>query len=99
VVEAIDGIRHTYSDTSGDKSLQTRWGFYVNGIKIHAKPTEHPLVAGDVVQFDLGDIDGVCDEGGGNTFPRTFTGGVVGFKPHTTLRCAPSDRSACDSGP
>jgi hypothetical protein len=94
-VEAIDGLHQTYADNLSE-ARQTVWAVNVNGIEIDVEPDHLPLVAGDVVQFDLGDLEGsIAARATVGAFPQPFTGGLIGARFAVTVQCAEGYRRAC----
>jgi hypothetical protein len=95
-VDAIDGLAHTWG--SSNPATQTIWSVHVNGIESDMAPARLPIVAGDVVQFDLGDADGSFDARGSvGSFPQPFKGGIVGLRPPVRVRCVEGYARACQA--
>jgi hypothetical protein len=94
-IVAIDGLRGSYGSSLAPER-QTAWEVEVNGIEIDVDPDDLPLAPDDVVQFDLGNVEGSADSRATvGAFPQPFTGGLVGYRPTVEVECADGYRRAC----
>jgi hypothetical protein len=94
-VESIEGW-HRQTPRSRDPEQQTIWVLNVNGIETDMEPTKLPIVANDVVQFDLRDIETALDvRATVGAFPQTFTGGILGVRFPVTVHCAKGYAGPC----
>lgn len=86
-----DAIREPRS-----KLDETLWVLNVNGIEADEAPDQLDLHPGDVVQWDLRDwfisLDVRATVG---AFPQPFTGGMLGERFPTRLRCTEPSSGAC----
>jgi hypothetical protein len=95
LVRAIDGRRASAAYAAEIDDRQTRWGFYVNGVKMQSPVDELPVFSGDVVHFDLADMGAsYVVRGSVGAFPRPFDHMVSGGRPRVRITCV-AGRSAC----